>query len=91
MSDICSLFFNFRSSNSSIMLVDGSFKPVCGIGDLHSTKSVSLTSSLFFPHFFFNLLYVSQLTKSLLCSVTFSPSSLCFPGHPDEEGDWFGA
>lgn len=78
MSGISSLFSNFRSLNSRIVLVDGSFKPVLGTGDINPTSSLSLSSGLFVPQFPFNLLSVSQLTKSLHCSITFSPSSCVF-------------
>lgn len=60
------------------MLDDGSSWPVHGKVALHPIDSLSLPSSFYVYNFPFNLLYVSQLTKSLRCNIIFTPSSCIF-------------
>lgn len=78
ISGIASSFTHMNSIDHHIILADGTSRPVRGTGVLHPTSSMSLPSSLYVPNFPFNLLSVSQLTKSLNCSVTFFPSSCIF-------------
>jgi hypothetical protein len=78
ISGILSLFFDLLPIKHHIVLVDGSSWPVLGKGVLHPSKSLSLPSSPFVPDSPFNLLYVSQLTKALNCSIAFDPTSCAF-------------
>ena len=78
ISGILSLFFDLLPIKHHIVLADSSFRPVLGKGVLHPTLSLSLPSSFFVPDSPFNLLYVSQLTKALQCSITFDPISCVF-------------
>ena len=61
-----------------IVLFNGSSLPVLWKCVLHPTTSLSLPSSLFVHNSPFNLLYVSQLTNTLQCSITFVPTSYVF-------------
>lgn len=90
MSGLSSFFYNFQSLKSYIVLADGSFRPVLVTGDIHPTLSLSLSFGLFVQQFSFNLLSVSQLTKSLYWYVTFSPSSCVFQDLKTKEviGSW---
>lgn len=64
------------------------------MGTVNPTSSLSLSSVLYLPGFPLNLLSVSQLIKTLNCSVTFSPDFCVFQdlmtkktiGHGRESG-----
>nr|KYP32021.1 hypothetical protein KK1_047400 [Cajanus cajan] len=58
-----------------ITLADGSRIAPKGIGQVSLSLSLNLNSVLFIPNCPFNLISLSQLTKSLNCSVTFSAES----------------
>lgn len=56
------------------MLANGSSQPINGKDVLHPTRSLPIPSSLHVSDFSFNLCSLSQLTKALNFSVTFSPT-----------------
>nr|KYP49035.1 hypothetical protein KK1_029238 [Cajanus cajan] len=58
-----------------ITLADGSRIAPKGIGQVSLSPSLHLNSVLFIPNCPFNLISLSQLTKSLNCSVTFNAES----------------
>nr|KYP37955.1 Retrovirus-related Pol polyprotein from transposon TNT 1-94 [Cajanus cajan] len=58
-----------------ITLADGSRITPKGIGQVSLSPSLNLNSVLFIPNCPFNLISLSQLTKSLNCLVTFSAGS----------------
>ena len=68
-----SLFTTFQShsSTSIVTLADGSTSCVLGSGIIHLTPLITLTYVLSLPHFFFNLISVSKLTRTLNCSISF--------------------
>ena len=68
-----SLFTTFQShpSTSTVTLADGSTSCVLGSGTIHPTPLIPLTSVLSLPQFSFNLIYVSKLTCTLNCSISF--------------------
>ena len=70
-----SLFTMFQShpSASIVTLADGSTSCVLGSETLHLTPLITLTSVLSLPRFSFNLIYVSKLTCTLNCSISFFP------------------
>ena len=72
MSGINSLFHNQGPIKHNIVLIDGSTHPVLGKDVVQPTQSFVLFDSLYMLNFPFNLLSMSQLTKSLKCSVIFS-------------------
>ena len=67
------LFTTFQShpSTSTVTLVDGSKSCVLGSGTINPTSLIPLTSVLSLPHFSFNLISVSKLTRTLNCSILF--------------------
>ena len=73
MIDNSSLFITFQShpSTSTVTLVDGSTSCVLGSETIHLTPLITLTSVMSFPQFSFNLIYVSKLTRTLNCSISF--------------------
>jgi len=75
---ILSLFKPYKNLQNlpSVTLADGSTTSVIGSGTISPTSSLSLSSVLCLPNFSFNLLSVSQITKSLNCCVLFF-SDLC--------------
>ena len=75
MTSNSSLFTTFQShpSTSTITLVDGSTSCVIGSGTIHPTPLITLTSVMSLPQFFFNLIYVSKLTRTLNCNISFFP------------------
>jgi len=75
MTDKFTVFFNFHITSSApfIVFADGSSK--CSTGIVNLTSSLAFTDDNYIPHVFFNLVYVSHLTKTLQCSINFSPSS----------------
>ena len=68
-----SLFTLFQShpSTSIFTLADGSTSCVFGSGTIHSTPLIYLTFVLSLPQFSFNLIFVSKLTRTLNCSISF--------------------
>ena len=78
ISSILSLFSDLLPIKYHIVLVDSSSRPVLGKDIFHPTSLLSLPSSLFVSDSPFNLLYVSQSTKALQCSITFDPTSCVF-------------
>ena len=75
-----SLFSTFQSqpSTSTITLADGSQSCVLGLGTIFPTPSLPLLSVLSLPNFFFNLMYVSKLTRALKCYISFFPDFCLF-------------
>ena len=69
-----SLFTMFQSylSTSIVTLVDGSTSCVLRLGTIHPTL-ITLTPILSLPQFFFNLISVSKLTRTVNCSISFFP------------------
>src|ERR1044072_7200751 len=59
----------------SVTLADGSKAQVMGIGQASPRSSLSLDSVLFVPGSPFNLISISQLTRTLNCSITFNSKS----------------
>lgn len=60
---------------STVKLADGSQSIITGIGNSSLLPTLSLDSVLHVPRFPLSLLSVSQLTKKLDCTITFSSSS----------------
>ena len=58
-------------STSTISLVDGSTSCVLGSGTIHLIPLVTLTYVLSLPQFSFNLIFVSKLTRTLNCNISF--------------------
>jgi len=58
-----------------ITLADGSKTQATGVGKATPLSSLSLDSILLVSNSPFNLIYVSQLTRSQNCSITFTPNS----------------
>ncbi|KAJ7959762.1 Retrovirus-related Pol polyprotein from transposon TNT 1-94 [Quillaja saponaria] len=63
------------SSPSTITIANGSITIAKGIGQATPLSSLSLESVLYVPECSFNLISISQLTRSLNCSVTFIDDS----------------
>ena len=70
-----SLFTMFQShpSTSTVTLADGSTSYILGSRTIHPTPLITLTSAMSLPQFSFNLIYVSKLTRTLNCSISFFP------------------
>ena len=68
-----SLFITFQShsSTSIVTLADRSISCVFGSGTIHPTPLITFTSILSLPQFSFNLIYVSKLTRTLNCNISF--------------------
>ena len=75
-----SLFSTFQSqpSPSTVTLADGSHSCVLGSSTIVSTPSIPLTSVLSLPNFSFNLMFVSKLTRTLKCYISFFPDFCLF-------------
>ena len=73
MTSNSNLFTTFRSHSftSTVTLVDGSTSCVLGSRTIHPTPLITLTSILSLLHFSFNLIFVSKLTRTLNCSISF--------------------
>jgi len=71
MTGKCTIFFTFHTSFPFIVFANSSFKHSTG-GGTGSLISLTLIDVNYIPHAFFNLVYVSHLTKTLRCSITFS-------------------
>ena len=65
--------FQPHPSTSIVTLVDGSTSCVLESGTIHPTPIITLTYVLSLPQFSFNLIYVSKLTRTLNCSISFFP------------------
>ena len=63
--------FQFHPPTSTITLVDESTSCVLGSRTIHRTPLITLTYVLGLPQFSFNLMYVSKLTHTLNCSISF--------------------
>ena len=71
-----SLFTTFQS-HSFTSIVTPTYRStsyVLGSGTIHLTPLITLTSVLSLPQFSFNLIYVSKLTRTLNCSISFFPN-----------------
>ena len=70
-----SLFIMFQShpSTSTVTLRDGSTSRVLGSGTIHPTSLITLTSVMSLAQFSFNLIFVSKLTRTINCSISFFP------------------
>ena len=70
-----SSFTTFQSHpfTSTITLADGSTSCVLGLGTIHLTPLITLTSNLSLPQFSFNLIFVSKLTRTLIAVSHFFP------------------
>ena len=75
-----SLFTTFQPhpSPSTVTLADGSKSCVLGLDTINPIPLIPLTSILSLPHFSFNLIYVSKLTQTLNCSISFFPGYCLF-------------
>nr|KYP71000.1 hypothetical protein KK1_010242 [Cajanus cajan] len=76
ISDDDSLFCSiFSSKIPHFTLANGSKVISQGVSQVSHTPSLNLEYVLFVPKFAFNLISISQLTKSLNCFVTFDANS----------------
>ena len=69
--------FQSHPSTSTVTLADGSTSCVLRSRTIHPTPLITLTSVLSLPQFSFNLIYVSKLTRTLNCNISFFPN-YCF-------------
>ena len=67
--------FQLYPSTSTVTLADGSTS--CGSGIIHPTPLITLTFVMSLPQFSFNLIYVSKLTRTLNCSISFFFPNYC--------------
>ena len=70
--------FQSHSSTSTVTLADGSPSSVLGSGTITPTPLLPLSSVLHLPNLSFNLLSVSQLTRTLNCCISFFPNHCLF-------------
>jgi hypothetical protein len=80
---ICTSLSYFSSyspvhKNIFVQLPDGSHASVKHIGNIHCSPSLTLTNVYHIPSFKYNLLSLSQLTKSIHCDIIFSSSGCIF-------------
>ena len=75
-----SLFSTFQSqsSPSTVSLANGSQSRVLGSGTIFPTPSIPVSYVLSLPNFSFNLVFVSKLTRSFKCCVSFFPDYCLF-------------
>jgi len=66
---------SFAKTPHFVTVVNGSKVASQGIGQVSLSPSLKLNSVLFIPHCPYNLISLSQLTRSLNCSVTFVANS----------------
>ena len=73
MTSNSSLFITFQShpSTSTTTLANGTKSCVLRSNIINPTPLIPLTFVLSLPHFFFNLIFVSKLTRILNCSISF--------------------
>ena len=62
--------FQLHPSTSTVTLANESTSCVLGLGTIHPTPLITLTSVLSLPQFSFNLIFVSKLTRTLNCSIS---------------------
>ncbi|XP_026399756.1 uncharacterized protein LOC113295640 [Papaver somniferum] len=67
-----------RSSHKNVYVANGSTAPVLGSGKVHFFPDGPPSNALVVPSFPTQLLSVGQITTSLNCDVTFTPTSLIF-------------
>ena len=65
--------FQLHPSTSTITLADGSKSCVLRSGTINATPLIPLTSILSLPHFSFDLISMSKLTRTLNCCISFFP------------------
>ena len=63
--------FQSHPSTSIVTLADGSTTCVLGSRTIHLTPLITLTYVLSLPQFSFNLIFVSKLTHTFNCSISF--------------------
>ena len=75
-----SLFTTFQShpSTSTVTLTDRFKSCFLGLGTINPTPLIPLTSILNLRHFSFNLIFVSKLTRTFNCSISFFPGYCLF-------------
>ena len=78
-----SLFTTFQPhpSTSTVTFADWSTSCVLGLGTIHPTPLITLTSVMSLPQFSFNLIYVSKLTRTLNYSISFFPDYCLIQDH----------
>ena len=76
MTDNSNLFTTFQShpSTSTVTLAYGSTSCVLGSRTIHLTPLITFTFVLSLPQFYFNLISVSKLTRTLNCNISFFPN-----------------
>ena len=69
------IFTTFQShpSTSTVTLVDRPISCVLGSWTIQRTPLITLTFVLSLPQFSFNLIFVSKLTRTLNCNISFFP------------------
>ena len=72
-SSLFTMFQSHHPSTSTVTLADGSTSYILGSRTIHPTPLITLTSAMSLPQFSFNLIYVSKLTRTLNCSISFFP------------------
>lgn len=74
------LFASYKARNTpfSVQLPDGSDAPIAHIGTVHLSPTLTLHNVFHIPSFKFNLISVSQLTKTQNCSLTLLSTSCSF-------------
>ena len=65
--------FQLHPSTSMVTLADGSTSCVLGSRTIHPPPLITLTSVMNLPQFFFNLIYVSKLSRTLKYNISFFP------------------
>lgn len=80
MIGMSSFFFSYFicSRKDKVRITDGFYSSIEGKGSIHVAPTLPLSFVLHVLNFTLNLLFVSHLTKSLNCSVTFFPSHCIF-------------
>lgn len=66
------------AGNEKIRIVDGSFAPVAGKGQVSPFDGLILQNVLHVPKISYNLLSVSKITRDLNCHVVFSLNDVVF-------------
>ena len=70
--------FQSHLSTSTVTLADESKSCVLEWGTINHTPLIPLTYVLSLPHFSFNLISVSKVTRTLNCSISFFPGYSLF-------------
>ena len=80
MTGMASIFSSYTvcSGRDKIRVADGTFSSIAGKGTISASPNITLSSVLHAPKLSNNLLSVSNITKTLNCSVTFFPSHCVF-------------